>query len=71
MTLVAQSGVHPPRWEIAMQLLLAKTKGATTVDSNRYVVLFEGDFNHTKGHFFGGVLFRSIRAKPENHHGSG
>ena len=54
MTLVARSGVYPPRWEVALQSLLAKAKGATTIDKSRYLILFEGDYNQFKGHFIGG-----------------
>ena len=37
-----------------MQSLLAKSKGSTTTDNSRYLIIFEGDYNHCKRHFIGG-----------------
>ena len=52
MMLMALSGVHPPRGEVAMLLLLVKAKDSASVDNSRYLIIFEADFNHAKGHFW-------------------
>ena len=54
LTLVGRSGVPPPRWFTTMQLLLAKGKGECLASNNRYLDLYEGDFNEYKSHVVGG-----------------
>ena len=59
-----------------MLLLLAKAKGSTSIDNSRYLIIFEVDFNHAKGHFFGGdanLALDELKMLPEDHfsrHGS-
>ena len=45
LTLIARSGVHPKRWEVAIQLLMAKMKGECDIDNCRYLILYEANFN--------------------------
>ena len=55
LTLVARSGVHPKRWEMALQMLLAKLRGECSVENCRYLIIYEADFNQYKHYFIGGV----------------
>ena len=55
LTLVARSGVHPKRWEMALQILLAKHKGKYSVENCRYLIIYEADFNQYKNYFIGGT----------------
>ena len=70
LTLVARSGVHPERWEIAIQLLMAKLKGECDIENCRYLILYEADFNFFKHHFVGDVAndsINNIEKMPEEH----
>ena len=60
LTLVARSGVHPNRWEKALQMLLAKLKGECSVHNCRYLILYEADFNFLKQYFIGVVANESL-----------
>ena len=51
---MARSGVHPTRWELALQMLLSKLRGECSIENCRYVILFEADLNQHKHHFIGG-----------------
>ena len=59
-TLVARSGVYPTRWELALQMLLAKLRGECSVHNCRYLIIYEADLNHHKHHFIGGVANEAI-----------
>ena len=60
LTLVGRSGVPPPRWSTVMQLLLAKGKVECLASNNRYLNLYEGDFNEYKSNVVGGKAMEKL-----------
>lgn len=53
LALVVMSDVHSRRWEVTLQLLLAKVKGECSVENSRCVILYGADLNHLKQVFMG------------------
>ena len=52
--LVLFLSIPPTRWFTVMQPLLAKGKGECFASNNRYLNLYESDFNEYKSHVVGG-----------------
>jgi hypothetical protein len=70
MNVIIQSGVHPLRWGVALQVLLEKVAGMCLVDKLRSIQLYEADVNWYMKFIFSDRAMAALnetRMLPEEH----
>ena len=70
MNTIVQTGIHPTRWGVALQVMLEKIAGVCLVDKLRSIQLYEADYNWFNKFIFNDRALKSLEAAgslPEEH----
>ena len=70
MNTILNSGIHPSRWGVALQVMLEKIAGVCLVDKLRSIQLYEADYNWFNKFIFNDGALRALETAhglPEEH----
>ena len=71
MNLIVESGIHPRRWGVALQVMLEKVAGVCLVDKLRSIQLYEADLNWFMKFIFNDLAMSRLQGTgllPEEHY---